>query len=71
MIVCLGERAAQPLLGKSEPLSRLRGRWLTYEGEATTVPTLATYTPDYLLLQPLQKRRAWADLQLLAAALAG
>ena len=70
IVVCLGERAAQPLLGKSEPLSRLRGRWLTFEGEATTVPSLVTFSPDYLLLQPLQKRRAWADLQMIAAALA-
>ncbi len=70
ILVCLGERAAQPLLGRGDPLSRLRGRWLSYEGEATTIRALATFTPDYLLSQPLQKRRAWADLQMLAAALA-
>ena len=71
ILVCLGERAAQPLLDRSEPLSRLRGRWLSFEGEGKTVRALATFTPDYLLSQPLQKRRAWADLQMLAAALAG
>ena len=71
LLVCLGERAVQPLLDRSEPLTKLRGRWLTYEGEASTLPTLATFSPDYLLLQPQQKRRAWADLQMLAAALAG
>lgn len=70
ILVCLGERAAQPLLGKADPLTRLRGRWLSYEGEARTVRALATFAPDYLLRQPLQKRRAWADLQMLAAALA-
>ena len=71
ILVCLGERAAQPLLDKTESLTRLRGRWLTFEGEARTVRALATFSPDYLLSQPLQKRRAWADLQMLAAALAG
>ena len=70
ILVCLGERAAQPLLDKADPLTKLRGRWLTYEGEGSTVRALATFTPDYLLSQPLQKRRAWADLQMLAAALA-
>lgn len=66
VILCLGERAAQPLLGSRDPISRLRGRWLDYEGEAKTVKTLVTFSPDYLLKQPLQKRRAWADLQILA-----
>lgn len=65
VILCLGERAAQPLLGSSEPISRLRGRWHTYEGEHDTVKLLATYSLPYLLSQPLQKRRAWTDLQML------
>ena len=69
MILCLGERAAQPLLGSRDPISRLRGRWLTYEGEATVVKLLATFSPSYLLGQPLQKRRAWGDLRMLAAVL--
>ena len=69
VLMCLGERAAQPLLGSREPISRLRGRWLTYEGDTKTVKTLVTFSPDYLLRQPLQKRRAWADLQMLMAEL--
>ena len=69
LMLCLGERAAQPLLGSRDPLSRLRGRWLTYEGKATTVKTLATFAPGFLLGQPLQKRRAWADLLILEAQL--
>ena len=67
VLLCLGERAAQPLLGSREPISRLRGRWLSYEGDAKTVKTLATFSPDYLLKQPLQKRRAWSDLRMLVA----
>ena len=70
VLLCLGERAAQPLLGSREPISRLRGRWLTYEGDTNTVKTLVTFSPDYLLRQPLQKRRAWIDLQMLMAELA-
>jgi DNA polymerase len=70
VILCCGERAAQPLLGVREPISRLRGRWLAYEGDGHTVKVLATYSPSYLLGQPLQKRRAWTDLQMVAAELA-
>ncbi len=69
ILVCLGERAAQPLLGSRDPISRLRGRWVNYEGEGTTVKTLVTFSLDYLLTQPLQKRKAWADLQLIAGAM--
>ena len=66
VLVCLGERAAQPLLDSRESISRLRGRWLSYEGEVKTVKTLVMFSPAYLLKQPLQKRRAWADLRMLA-----
>jgi len=69
VLVCLGERAAQPLLGTRDPITRLRGRWLSFEGETTTRKTLVTFSPDYLLKQPLQKRRVWADLLMLAAEL--
>ena len=61
-ILCLGERAAQLLLDTREPLGKLRGRWHSYEGERTTVKLAVTFSPDYLLGQPLQKRRAWVDL---------
>ena len=67
LILCLGERAAQPLLDTRDPISRLRGRWMSYEGDAKTVKTLVTFSPGILLKQPIQKRRAWADLLMLAA----
>ncbi len=69
ILVCLGERAAQPLLNSREPISRLRGRWLSFEGEAHVVKATVTFSLDYLLKQPLAKKRAWSDLQMIAAAL--
>jgi DNA polymerase len=62
LILCLGERTAQLLLGTKEPLARLRGRWLTYEDGPAPVKTAVTFSPDHLLSQPLQKKRAWLDL---------
>lgn len=61
-ILCLGERAAQLLLDTRETLAKLRGRWHSFEGERKTVKLTVTFSPDYLLSQPLQKRRAWVDL---------
>ena len=69
ILVCLGDRAAQPLLGSRDPVSKLRGRWVSFEGRATPVKTLVTFSLDYLLKQPLQKRRAWADLLMISAQL--
>lgn len=69
ILVCLGERAAQPLLGTTDPIGRLRGRWFSYEGPTSTTRALVTFSLESLLNQPLQKRRAWQDLMTLAAAL--
>lgn len=68
-ILCLGERAAQPLLQTREAIGRLRGRWLSFEGRSKTVKTLVTFSPDFILTQPLQKRRVWADLLMVDEAL--
>ena len=69
ILLCLGERAAQPLLGSRDPISRLRGRWMRHEGDSRTVRALATFSLDFLLTQPLQKKRAWSDLLMLAEAM--
>lgn len=57
-IVCLGATPTQRLIGKSEGILKLRGRWFDFGG----IPLLATLHPAYLLRQPAQKRLAWRDL---------
>ncbi len=69
MLVLLGGAAAKTLLGVSEGIMRLRGKWLTYNCAVGDVPALATLHPAFLLRQPEQKRLAWRDLMLLKAAL--
>jgi DNA polymerase len=60
-IICsLGKHAAHALLGSTDPISRLRGRFFEYRG----VPLLPTFHPSYLLRSPEEKRTAWKDLQL-------
>jgi uracil-DNA glycosylase family 4 len=70
LLVLLGGAAAKSLLGVSEGIMRLRGKWLSYESGGQSVATLATLHPAYLLRNPEAKRYAWRDLLMIQAALA-
>jgi DNA polymerase len=70
VLVLLGGAAAKTILGTSEGIMRLRGKWLSYSCAGRDLPTLATLHPAYLLRNPEQKRLAWRDLLSLRAALA-
>jgi len=59
VIVALGKTAVQALLRDTTAISRLRGRWFSYEG----VRLMPTFHPAYLLRSPDEKRKAWEDLQ--------
>ena len=61
LICALGTFAAHTLLRTKEPISRLRGRFFTYEG----IPLLPTFHPAYLLRNPHEKRTVWEDMKLL------
>jgi uracil-DNA glycosylase family 4 len=60
-ILAVGSFAAQFLLSSQQPISRLRNHVYDFEG----IPVVPTYHPAYLLRNPLQKRQAWEDVQLL------
>lgn len=61
IIVALGRVSAQALLRTKRPLGRLRGETFLYG--AAEIPLVVTYHPAYLLRSPLEKRKAWQDLQ--------
>jgi len=61
-IVCLGATPTQRLIGRTEGILKLRGRWFTLPLKEREIPLLATLHPAYLLRQPAQKRLAWRDL---------
>lgn len=67
ILLAVGRIAAQQLLGRDDPVGRLRGR-VHYLGET---PVVVTYHPAYLLRSPAQKARAWQDLCLARSAMAG
>ncbi|HTX74205.1 MAG TPA: uracil-DNA glycosylase [Rectinemataceae bacterium] len=59
VLLCVGRVAIQALLGTTQGISALRGRWLSYEG----LPLIATYHPSALLRDESLKRPAWEDLK--------
>ncbi|WP_417498281.1 uracil-DNA glycosylase [Maricaulis sp.] len=78
LLVLAGGIAAQSLLGTSDSITRLRGKWADYAlrdpaGEPTgkTIPALPTFHPAYLLRRPTEKRFAWQDMLTLAKRLQG
>lgn len=62
IILALGRIAAQNLLKTDTKIGALRGKRHVYPG--TDIPLVVTYHPAYLLRSPLEKRKAWEDLQL-------
>ena len=63
ILVLLGGTSASTLLDTTEGITRLRGKWQTYQAGEGQIDTLPTYHPAYLLRQPALKRDAWRDLQ--------
>ncbi len=57
VLMLLGATPASTLLGTSEGITRLRGRWHEWGG----IPVMPTLHPAYLLRQPEAKRDAWRD----------
>lgn len=60
VIVALGATAVQGLLGTTEGITRMRGKWKLYKGRIAVMPT---FHPAYLLRTPTAKRDVWNDLQ--------
>jgi DNA polymerase len=62
VLVALGATAVEGLLGRREPMGKMRGRWHTY-GET---PLMITFHPSYLLRNQsnTEKRKVWEDMLL-------
>jgi uracil-DNA glycosylase family 4 len=69
ILVLVGGTSAQALLGASQGITRLRGRWHDYTGagagsdNAGPIPAMPIFHPAYLLRKPGMKREAWRDLR--------
>ncbi len=63
IIVLLGAVAARHVMGRSDGIMKLRGKWLEYYVNDRMVPVMPTLHPAYLLRRPIDKRLAWHDWQ--------
>ncbi len=72
VLVCVGAPSAHNLLGETQGISRLRGKWYTYQTPKIAAPINATalFHPAYLLRTPIKKRDAWHDLLMIKRKLA-
>ncbi len=70
IILLLGGMAAKEILGATESIMRLRGRWREISSADKKVAALATLHPAYLLRTPAAKQLAWSDLLALKLKLA-
>ena len=59
-IIALGKFAAQTLLETETPISRLRGRFVDWNG----IRVMPTFHPAYLLRNPADKKQVWQDVQM-------
>ena len=64
LLLLVGGAAAKSVLGKSEGILALRGRWFDWRSAdgGQDIPALPTLHPAFLLRQPAAKKKAWADL---------
>ena len=65
VIVSLGGPASKLLLETEQGITRLRGRWGTYNAADLQVPVMPTFHPAYILRNPTREVRleVWEDLQ--------
>ncbi len=62
VILLLGKPATNHMLGVSDGIMRLRGKWREVAIEGRAIPALPSLHPAYLLRNPSAKRLAWRDL---------
>ncbi len=63
LLVYTGGTAAKAMLGRSEGITRLRGRWFALQRPGREpIPAIAMFHPAYLLRRPERKRDSWRDL---------
>src|SRR5580658_501082 len=63
IIIVLGAVAARHVMGRTDGIMRLRGKWLEYHVNGRMIPVMPTLHPAYLLRRAIDKKLAWRDLQ--------
>lgn len=63
LLILLGAVSVRHVLGLTEGIMRVRGRWEVYQSAhlGRAIPVMPTLHPAFLLRQPAAKRLAWRD----------
>jgi len=63
VVLLSGGTATSAILGRTEGITKLRGKWfdLAVPGLDSPVPALTTYHPSFLLRTPARKNESWRD----------
>lgn len=63
VVMLSGGTATSAMLGRTEGITKLRGRWfeLAVPGQDRPIPALTTYHPSFLLRTPARKSETWHD----------
>jgi len=67
VLICVGAPSAHTLLGETQGISRLRGKWFSFQTPNLSHPIDATalFHPAYLLRTPIKKRDVWNDIRMI------
>ncbi len=67
LLILVGGAATKTLLGRTDGVMKLRGRWFEYTsgGLPRPVPAMVIFHPAFLLRTPAFKRETWRDLILI------
>jgi len=68
-IVCVGAVATAAILGTTNGISKLRGKWQAYPLAGKQAQVLPVYHPAFLLRSPSRKKEMWFDFLALKAKL--
>lgn len=64
IIIIVGSTAMTALLNNSEPISKVRGKFIEFNPDFLSNPikSFAIFHPSYLMRQPAKKKVAWQDM---------
>ena len=65
IILLLGSTAMNAILGNTEVISKVRGKWYKFEINKLKIYSIVSFHPAYLLRQPEQKKYSWIDLKMI------
>ena len=65
IILLLGSTAMNAILGNTDVISKMRGKWHEFEINNLKIYSMVSFHPAYLLRQPDQKKFSWIDLKMI------